>query len=116
MEMEEDDTPKGGLIISDVSEFVSNLSSSAIQISSARPVQTTRAREQSVEATEASPSTGEDHPKQDSDMEDVQEEEGADNARSRTRAESEAAEDEDVAMNEPKSEEKSSTVVNSTHC
>ncbi|KAI8603911.1 SART-1 protein [Dissophora ornata] len=109
MEMEEDDTPKGGLIISDVSEFVSNLSSSAVQIPSARPAQT-RAREQSVEAAEVSPPTVEDHPKQDYDMEGAQEEEEADNVRSRTRAESEAAEDEDVAMNEPKSKGQSSTV------
>ncbi|KAF9164360.1 hypothetical protein BGX21_001590 [Mortierella sp. AD011] len=102
MEVDDDDTQKGGLVISDVSEFVSNLSSSAVQIPSARPAQAARARERSAEATGVTTPAAEEETKEE------EEQEGIDNARSRTRAESEAAEDEDTAMKESDAEAQSS--------
>ncbi|KAF9917539.1 hypothetical protein BX616_000698 [Lobosporangium transversale] len=104
MEVEEDLTQKGGLIISDVSEFVSNLSSSAIHIPSSRA----KGKEQSSEAAGTSTSTSINVSKEDTDMEnakDAEEENETHDLKSRTRAESEAAEDQDVDMNESKSEE-----------
>ncbi|KAF9346395.1 hypothetical protein BGX26_002112 [Mortierella sp. AD094] len=101
MEVDDDDTQKGGLVISDVSEFVSNLSSSAVQIPSARPAQATRARELSTEATEVSTPAAEEETREEEEQEEI------DNAGSRTRAESEAAEDEDIAMKESNTEAQS---------
>ncbi|KAF9111556.1 hypothetical protein BGX27_004746 [Mortierella sp. AM989] len=100
MEVDGDDTQKGGLVISDVSEFVSNLSSSAVQIPSGRPAQVTRERERSAETTEVSTPAVEEETK-----EEETEEVPIEDSRSRTRAESEAAEDEDVAMKEPSADD-----------
>ena len=104
MEVDDDDIQKGGLVISDVSEFVSNLSSSAVQIPSARPAQSARARERSAEATGVSTPAAQEETKGEEEQEEV------DNARSRTRAESEVAEDEDVPMKESNTEAQSSVV------
>ncbi|KAG0365964.1 hypothetical protein BGZ54_005990 [Gamsiella multidivaricata] len=108
MEMDQDDTQKGGLVISDVSEFVSNLSSSAVQISSSRPTPLTRAREQSAEAGDIASLPVEEGTKQDSDMEDVNGRDEETDSRSRTRAASEDSVDKDVSM-KPSSEEEQST-------
>ncbi|KAG0321421.1 hypothetical protein BGZ99_003933 [Dissophora globulifera] len=105
-EMDKDEALEGGLVISDASEFVANLSSSAIRVSSARPVQSTRAGEPSPK--EVSLPTTEDLANTDANMDDAQGEDEPDDGRSRTRAESEAAEDEDTVMNGVNSEEQSS--------
>ncbi|KAG0374382.1 hypothetical protein BGX24_010477 [Mortierella sp. AD032] len=102
MEVDEDVSQKGGLVISDVSEFVSNLSSSsAIQATPARSTVSTSAKEDTPEP-EAKSSPIETETPQDDDavMQDTKEEgeEEKENFRSRTRAESEEAED--IAMKE----------------
>ncbi|KAF9099428.1 hypothetical protein BGX23_002446 [Mortierella sp. AD031] len=108
MEVEEDVSQRGGLVISDVSEFVSNLSSSsAIQVSSARSTQPTKTKEDTPEPeTAASSPAAAEKAQEDTVMqetkEDGEEEEEEDNVRSRTRAESEEAEDQDVSMKETK--------------
>ncbi|KAF9202964.1 hypothetical protein BGZ49_006924 [Haplosporangium sp. Z 27] len=105
MDVDDDHTQKGGLVISDVSEFVSNLSSSAVQIPSARPAQAAKAKEQNTEDIGTSTPTVEEGVK-DRDEDDQDQ---IDNSRSRTRAESEDVEDEDVAMNGSTTEEHSIT-------
>ncbi|CAO3569717.1 unnamed protein product [Mortierella alpina] len=111
MEMEEDDVPKGGLVISDVSEFVANLSSSAAEVHTGRPTLATRAREVSAEATDSSTAaaTAGEPVKEDMDMEGAKEDDDAEDYRARTRAESEEAEAQDVAMKEATAEEHSAT-------
>ncbi|KAF9572069.1 hypothetical protein EC968_010400 [Mortierella alpina] len=106
MEMEEDDAPKGGLVISDVSEFVANLSSSAAELHTGRSAQATRAREASTEATESTAVTANagESVKEDTEMEGAKEEDEAEDYRARTRAESEEAEEQDVAMKEATAE------------
>lgn len=98
MEVEEDLSERGGLVISDVSEFVSNLaSSSAVHATPARPTQATR--EDSPEPVSTSSPTVTEKAQEDTVMEDTKEEEEEEgNFRSRTRAESEEAED--IAMKE----------------
>ncbi|KAF9323830.1 hypothetical protein BGZ91_003325 [Linnemannia elongata] len=94
MEVEEDLSERGGLVISDVSEFVSNLaSSSAVHATPARPTQATR--EDSPEPMSTSSPTVTEKAQEDTVMEDTkgEEEEEEGNFRSRTRAESEEAED-----------------------
>ncbi|KAG0212336.1 hypothetical protein BGX28_006480 [Mortierella sp. GBA30] len=98
MEMDEDEKPKGGLVISDVSEFVANLSSSAVEIPSARPAQSTRARAEVMEGTDSP--AAETPVKEDTEMEGAEAEQKTENYRSRTRAESEEAADQDIAVKE----------------
>ncbi|KAG0279427.1 hypothetical protein BGZ95_001246 [Linnemannia exigua] len=101
MEVEEDVNQQGGLVISDVSEFVSNLSSSsAIQSTPARSTQTTSAKEDTPEHEAKSSPAATETPQDDTVMQDSKEEKGEEeeNFRSRTRAESEEAED--IAMKE----------------
>ncbi|KAI1298503.1 hypothetical protein EDD11_006784 [Mortierella claussenii] len=114
MEVEADGAQKGGLIISDVTEFVANLSSSAVQLPTTRVAQVPKTSEQRAEphGVETPTPGGED-----ADM-DVTKEDDMDitkevdvdvakevDARSRTRAASEDAEDEDVAMKDRSIEE-----------
>ncbi|KAK3837223.1 MAG: SART-1 family-domain-containing protein [Linnemannia elongata] len=92
MEVEEDFSERGGLVISDVSEFVSNLaSSSAVHAAPARPTHATK--EDSPEPASTSSPTIAEKMQEDTVMEDTKEEAEEDNFRSRTRAESEEAED-----------------------
>ncbi|KAF9133388.1 hypothetical protein BGW39_009811 [Mortierella sp. 14UC] len=100
MVVEEDVSQKGGLVISDVSEFVSNLSSSsAIQPTLARSTQPATAKE-NTPGPEAKSSTVavSETSQEDTVMKDSKEEGEEENFKSRTRAESEEAED--VAMKE----------------
>ncbi|KAF9921959.1 hypothetical protein FBU30_007986 [Linnemannia zychae] len=102
MDVEDNASQKGGLVISDVSEFVSNLSSTAVQVTPARPVHPTKEGIHEPE-TAASPVVV-DKPHADIVMQDIkeegEEEVEKEDFRSRTRAESEEAEDQDIAMNE----------------
>ncbi|KAF9981579.1 hypothetical protein BGZ65_003791, partial [Modicella reniformis] len=107
MDMDEDDTQQGGLVISDVSEFVSNLSSSAIQLPSARPGQASRTRERSDEAADVSLSSERNHEKEGLEMTEALDDEAADSVEPRIRADSENGEDMDVAIKESTGEEHS---------
>jgi U4/U6.U5 tri-snRNP-associated protein 1 len=90
MEVEEDLSEKGGLVISDVSEFVSNLASSAVQVAPARPTQT----KEDTPEPESIPSPAiAQKAHEDTVMKDTKAESEEDSFRSRTRAESEEAED-----------------------
>jgi U4/U6.U5 tri-snRNP-associated protein 1 len=110
MAMDEDDTPTGGLVISDVSEFVSNLSSSAIQIPSARSAPASKAREKSTEPADVSIPAEGNHANEDSEMADTQDQEDVEEAGSRTRAMSESSEDKDHSTKESNGAEEQSTV------
>ncbi|KAF9190905.1 hypothetical protein BGZ51_008054 [Haplosporangium sp. Z 767] len=110
MEVDEDISQKGGLVISDVSEFVANLSSSAVQIPSARPTPTAKATSENLaENGKATPVAAPEPMKEDSDMEDNKEDEAMESSRSRTRAESEDVEDQDVAMEATNGDDQSKT-------
>ncbi|KAI8360117.1 SART-1 protein [Mortierella sp. GBAus27b] len=102
MEMEEDEALTGGLVISDVSEFVSNLSSSAVQIPSGRPAQVSRSRQKSSEPED-------NHVKEDSEMTDAQREDTADDVEPNVRAKSEESEDNEQPSKETKDEEQSTS-------
>lgn len=107
MEVEEDFSERGGLVISDVSEFVSNLaSSSAVHAAPARPTHATK--EDSPEPASTSSPTIAEKMQEDTVMEDTKEEAEEDNFRSRTRAESEEAED--SAMKESNESEQAEPV------
>ncbi|KAF9910848.1 hypothetical protein EC991_005311 [Linnemannia zychae] len=105
MEVEEDISERGGLVISDVSEFVSNLSSSsAIHPMPVHTTQSTTTKDGTPEP-ETKPSSvavaetsQEDTVMQEGHKEERDDGEEEENFRSRTRAESEEAED--VAMKE----------------
>lgn len=107
MEVEEDLSERGGLVISDVSEFVSNLaSSSAVHAAPARPTHATK--EDSPEPASTSSPPVAEMVQEDTVMEDTKEEAEEDNFRSRTRAESEEAED--IAMKESNENEQAEPV------
>ncbi|KAF9580935.1 hypothetical protein BGW38_002224 [Lunasporangiospora selenospora] len=105
MEVGDDEEMKGGLIISDVSEFVSNLSSSAVQIPSSRATASAREKDSTAHESVRSP-TDQDAPKEDMEMEDSKDRETPVNSYSSlTRAESEDEGDVDVPMNEATNDE-----------
>ncbi|KAG0051122.1 hypothetical protein BGZ83_004067 [Gryganskiella cystojenkinii] len=108
MEMDTEVKKEDGLIISDVSEFVSNLSSSAIQLPVSHPAAVARVK--SEEPEESSGPTAVEN--EDIKMEEVKEEKDEDgqqpSTRSRTRAESED-EDEDMETSVKKEEESTSS-------
>ena len=111
MEMEQDDAPKGGLVISDVSEFVANLSSSAAEVYTTRPTPAARAASVEVADSAAATAAAGEPAKEDTEMEGAIVEDEAEDYRARTRAESEEAEEQDVAMKEATTEEHSTTTV-----
>lgn len=105
MEVEEDFSEKGGLVISDVSEFVSNLASSAVQVAPVRP---TQIKEDTPEPDSISSPAVAQKAQEDTVMEDTEEDAKEDSFRSRTRAESEEAED--LAMKESNESEQAEPV------
>ncbi|KAF9435882.1 hypothetical protein BGZ76_005323 [Entomortierella beljakovae] len=109
MEVDDDHSQKGGLVISDVSEFVSNLSSSAVQIPSTRPAQVARVKDQNTEVIDSpTPVSVEDIKAAEGEMEEDDDDNVQDDSRQRTRAVSEELEDEDATMNEPNTDETTS--------